>query len=202
MTRPAVTGLTEHTYELLPDYIREPDEAGGWPLLTYVAGTGDQLAPCVDLLNRADPDTSGTGTSHLADPAHADRKYVGWLGLLTGLNITDVPDSAARSAIADPVTRLRGTPAAIITRAGRTLDGQQAARVKTHVSGDPWLMRIYSRTTHTPDEAATLAAALLDKPAGVALDQVVTDVITLEELGLVFRSLAEPTDTLDDLGDL
>lgn len=175
-----MSGLSEHTWELLPDYMRQDG-----PLLAFVTAAGDQLDDCMSFLNRADPDTSPSGTCQLTDPAQADRDWLGWLGLMSGMDVNPLPDDAIRGAIADQTLRRRGTQSTMLTRIQRTLTGSRGAVITV---ASAFEMAVGTRTAQTPDSAVTLAAAMLDKPAGVALTLTVTDGPTYAEQATAYTT--------------
>ena len=198
------TELERYVWRLLPDYVREDDNGN---LETFLGrATLSAMAPTLRIADVADPDTSVTGTAELANPAAAPRAWLRWLGYLVGINLDNIADADKRSAIADSATlQRRGSVRAIIRATQQTLTGSRSCRVYWNLSGsDPYLLTVVTLTTQTPDSAATLAAAITERPAGIDVDLQTTTGALYSELAAEYTDyldLASSFTDYDDLGD-
>lgn len=183
----------------LPDYARESMRE-----LTDIAGA--QLDPALAFLDRADPTTSPSGTCQLTDPATAEHTWLPWLAWLVGLDLGPLAESDYREAITESVThRLRGTEAAMIAAVQGTLVDSRTVTINRALEGDPYMLGVYVYTSETPDPDATLAAALREKPAGVALTLTIADGMSYVDLGgeyATYDVMAATGLTYDDLAHL
>jgi len=166
--------------------MRDADLGSDYLTLRYLAGAGVPTVKAVDMLTIADADTSVTGTCEMANPQAIPRAYLRWLGWLVGIDTGSLAESEIRSAISDAaVTQRRGSLSALRTVIARTLTGSQSVRIYVNPSGDdPYLISVVTETDQTPDGAATLAAALSEKPAGMHLALTVIDGGTYGEVFL------------------
>lgn len=92
-----------------------------------------------------------------------------WLGNTTGTRVPGglTVDQQRAYVLARPSWR-RGTPAAMVAAVRATLTGLQRVTVDER-DGSPWRLTVTVYAAETPDEAATLAAALSQKPVGIVL---------------------------------
>lgn len=196
------TQLRDYVFRLLPDYVRNDDDG---TLLSFLgSATLSAMGPSLRLVDVGDPDTSVTGTAELANPAAAPRSWLRWLGWLVGINIDTIPDDEKRAAIANASSlQRRGSKRSIIRATQRTLTGSKSCRVYWNLSGvDPYLITVVTLTAQTPDNTDTLAAAFIEKPAGVDLElQVVTGAV-YSELAANFTDYDELTSTFVDYDEL
>lgn len=207
---------------LLPEYVRRDDDG---TLATYLAGVGTALAPALRTVDLADPDTSVSGSAELANPAAAPRSWLSWLAYLAGIDVTGLADADVRQAIADSVAGQRRGSVASITRAvRRTLTGARSVAVVqgVQVTGsdyeqttdydvddeydgiqpDPYKLVVITITSQTPDSAATLAAALTEKPAGLDLEVQTVAASTYQDIKTAFvtyQSVKTAFDTYVDM---
>ncbi len=193
MTRPVVHAGVEQIYRLLPDFMRDADLDSDFLTLRYLAGAGVPTVKAVEMLTIADANTSVTGTCEMANPQAIPRAYLRWLGWLVGIDTGSLAESDIRSAIGDAaVTQRRGSLSALRTVIARTLTGSKSMRIYVNPSGtDPYRITVITQTDQTPDEAATLAAAMSEKPAGMRLTLTVIDGGTY---GDVFANHTDYTD--------
>ena len=200
MTRPVVHAGVEQIYRLLPDFMRDADLGSDYLTLRYLAGAGVPTIKALDLLTIADANTSVTGTCEMANPLAIPRAYLRWLGWLVGIDTSSLAESEIRSAISDAaLTQRRGSLSALRTVIARTLTGSKSMRIYINPTGnDPYLISIVTQTDQTPDGAATLAAAVLEKPAGMHLTLTIVDGGTYGELFLNFTDYADIDATLAD----
>ena len=204
MTRPTVHAGVEQVYRLLPDFIRTADADTDYTLLRYLGGAAIATRTAVDVATFTDPDTSVTGTSEMVNPAAAPRSYLGWLGWLVGIDVSTIADPYVRDAITDAsALQRRGSAAAIRRNVQRTLTGSQSCRVYTNLSGsDPYLITVITTTSQTPDPSATLAAAWLEKPAGMDLELTTVANSTYGEVNANFTDYAAVETTFTDYTEL
>jgi hypothetical protein len=135
----------------------------------------------VDALARDDP--PWCGWSVVLDPAACPAAGLPWLAQFVGVELAPGTDEAsARAAIAQHAGWRRGTPAAIEAAVKPTLTGSRFAYLDERVGGDAYAAMITTRTDETPDPAATLAAAMAAKPAGILLTQQLVSGTTYDEL--------------------
>lgn len=166
-------------YDTLPDHHRESDEAGGFPLYRFAAGTVQQLAEVEALIDGIDYDDAVPGdTSVLADPTVAPLGTLPWLAQLVGVPLrADLTDTEKRDAVQFASSGWRaGTKQAIADAARSELTGTKFARVYDHSitqpgDGGEWDVLIITRSTETPDVTRVLQAVTrrAAKPAGVVL---------------------------------
>jgi hypothetical protein len=172
VSRPVVHGAGEQVYRLLPDFIRASDDGTGYTALRYVAAAAVPLERAADFLALVDPDTSVTGTCELVNAAACPRPYLGWLGWLVGVNTAGIPAPYVRDAVGNAAaSQRRGSAGSIRDAVQRTLTGSRSCRVYPNLTGtDPYLISVFTLTSETADTAATLAAAMSEKPAGCVID--------------------------------
>lgn len=195
MTRPAVHPAAEQVYRLLPDFMRAADELEqtDYTALRYVAGASVGLEKAADFLTIVDPDTSVTGTCELVNAAACPRPYLGWLGWLVGIDITEIADPFVRVAIGNAAaTQRRGSKGSIRDAVQRTLTGSKSCRVYWNLGGTaPYLLTVITFTSQTPDSVATLEAALTEKPAGMDLELQTVDATTYQEINANFADYGD-----------
>ncbi len=196
----------DYVYRLLPDYVRLDDDGTLASFMGYA--TTSAMGPALRLADEADPDTSVSGTAEIANPAVAPRPWLLWLAWMLGLDISAIPADEQRAAVPQAaLLRQRGTKAAIRRAVQRTLTGSKSCRVYWNLStSDPYLITVVTLTAQTPDSAASLAAALTEKPAGLDLEVQDTTGATYDELALEYTGqdyddLAGDFTDYDDLAD-
>lgn len=195
MTRPAVHPVVEQVYRLLPDYMRSADEMESvdYTALRYVAGAAAGLEKAAGFLTIVDPDTSVTGTCELVNAAACPRPYLGWLGWLVGIDTSVIPDADVRDAVGNAAaTQRRGSKGSISDVVQRTLTGSRSCRVYVNLSGtEPYLITVITTTSQTPDPAASLLAALGEKPAGADLELQTVSNAAYAEIAADFAAYAD-----------
>lgn len=93
-----------------------------------------------------------------------------WLSQFVGVRIEDQwSEEEIRAAIKNPSGWKRGTPEAIRLAARATLTGSKSVSIFER-DGDAYNLTVRTLTSETPDEAATEAAILRQKPIGLLLD--------------------------------
>lgn len=171
MPAPTLHPAAEQAYRLLPDYMRAADPGTDWTLARFTGAAAVGLEKPHEFLTLVDPDTSVTGTCELVNAAAVPRAYLAWLGWLVGVDTSTIPDADVRDAVGNAATsQRRGSLESIRDAVQRTLTGSKSCRVYSNLSGvDPYLIEVITLTSDTPSPAASLAAALTEKPAGVNL---------------------------------
>ncbi len=171
----------QSAWDLLPEFMRQADERQGYPLLAYLSSVADLVQPTVDLLAMVDP----------ADPAITPPGMLGFFAALAGVDIEGIPGGDLRAFISSQVGRARGSVAAIQSRVGLTLTGSKWVQIECPYLGDPWAIRVTTRTAQTPDPSATAAAAALEVPAWLALSTAQVDGMTYAELDAEYGTYAD-----------
>jgi phage tail P2-like protein len=184
-------------YRLLPDYMRGADTG---VLAAYLEAASTGLAGATDLLTLVDPDTSVTGGNELIDADAVPRAFLPWLGWLVGVDTTSIPDADMRQAVRQAsVRQRRGSTGSIADAVQRTLTGAKSVRVYINLSGtDPYLITVVTTDTQTPDEAASLVAAMSEKPAGADLELQVVSGVAYDEIKAAFADYDDVQAAFDD----
>lgn len=108
------------------------------------------------------------------DPDYAPAPLLGWLAQFAGVSLLPSDDEATqRARIKAAAGFRRGTPGAMTDEVTPTLTGSQYTNILQQVGGNRWAMTLVTLSVETPNPAATYAAALRQKPAGIALTHVV-----------------------------
>lgn len=154
--------LQERTEPLAPT-----DSDHGWVHAHLCEAIMVMLAEVADIYDPADPLPPA---APLLDPELAPDWALPWVGQLVGVY---VPPSAtpeqARQLITSVAGWKRGTPAALRAAAQMFLSGNQTVIFRERDSGDPYRLEVVTLTGETPSPAATQAALLAQKPAGIVL---------------------------------
>lgn len=168
MTSPSVSDFTAGVYGRLPEQYRTADEQQDWPLLRWLSLLGDQAGELQALFDRMA--SSSAHRSEITDPQTADAAWLPWLARIVGVDMRAVADVAQQRQLlaSTDVVRLAGTTASIVAAVQATLVGVRTVDVATQV-GDRWGIQVTVYAAETPDAAATTAAALRFKPAGMHL---------------------------------
>ena len=187
----APTGITrtgQRLFDLLPEYVRDADTNG--ELLRYMAAIGDAAHPVAKFIDDADPDTSATGTSEPVNPATAPAGWLPWLGWLMGVPTADLDTTAARWYLSRAGAQAHGSAAGIQAAVQATLSGTRFCQVSTAVGGDPWAIEVQVDSTEVVDSAATLRAAMREKPAGANLTVTSSVPVTYDDLDTAYTTYA------------
>jgi hypothetical protein len=169
MARPDASDFTDRLYDRLPELYKAADEADGdYPLLRYLSLLGDQAGEVETLLDRVDPDVAGV--SELLDADLADAAWLDWLAQVVGVPSGDYTIAELRAAISGAdALRQRGSSATMADAVRPLLTGAQYVYIASHY-GDVWTVAILTVGIETPTTSdELLAAAALNKPAGVTL---------------------------------
>lgn len=157
--------FAERLYGMLAP-LAQRDPLAGWSLLIYVNAIGAMFELVEDWV-RDTP--AGVGWSLLLDLNRCPPEALPWLAQFVGVRL--LPDSTPeeqRARIASTDGWARGTPASMRGAAVATLTGRQRVIFRERY-GDPYALDVFTYTAETPDPAATLAALLSQKPAGIVM---------------------------------
>lgn len=170
------TSLTTSTWALLPDYVRAADQQLADPhtapglLSRWLGALTSQADIVLEAVDALDPITNPQGRSCAENAATAPASVLPFMAMVAGLfpDYAGLPADLLREVLARPAQwRRRGSSKAMAASVAATLTGTQTVEVETHVGGDMWHMRVLVVEGEMPDLAATTAAALREKPAGV-----------------------------------
>lgn len=194
MTRPAdVPALGEELYEQLEPFARE-DEDNDWALLVLCGALWIMNQDLADLIS--EDDDGNPGWSSILDIESCPEQYLPWLGQFVGTHVPDgLSETEARDLVRDHPSYRRGTPAAIEAAVAATLTGTQSVTLVER-NEDPYALLVAVDASEMPDEDATLAAALSQKPAGIVLTLDSTEGVTIDELSGTIDSLSGTIDSL------
>jgi len=188
------TGITrtgQRLFDLLPEYVRDADTND--ELLRFMAAIGDAAHPVAKFIDDADPDTSATGTSEPVNPATAPAGWLPWLGWLIGIPTTGLDTTNARWYMARAGAQAHGSPDGIQAAVQATLTGTRFCQVTTAVGGDPWAIEVQVDSSEVVDSAATLAAAMREKPAGANLTLTSSTPVTYDDLDTAYTTYSNMT---------
>jgi hypothetical protein len=137
MSAPAVTETTQALYAELPEHFRSQDEAGGWPLLRYLAVTGDQADEVVAQLRLLQ-------AGQMADPINAPAAWLDFLAQFVALDATGLTVPEKRVAIDSAQSLLAGSLTSMERAVESLLGGEKRYLIELHSGGDPWAITIYA----------------------------------------------------------
>ena len=183
------TGITrtgQRLFDLLPEYVRDADVND--ELLRYMAAIGDAAHPVAKFIDDADPDTSATGTSEPVNPATAPTGWLPWLGWLIGITTTGLDTTNARWYMSRAGAQAHGSAAGMKAAVQATLTGDRFCTVETAVGGDPWAIEVQVDSSEVVDSAATLRAAMREKPAGANLTVTSSTPVTYDDLDTAYTT--------------
>lgn len=199
MSRPDYGSVADDLHDALGAWASQ-DEDLGWPLLTFLGGIGQTLQWLSDLVR--DSDDGRPGWSSAMDPDLIPAAGLDWLGQFTGVRFVDpTTEQGKRDGIKAHVNWNRGTPAAMRTAAQTTLTGNKTVNILERTSS-AWTMTVVTRTSETPDAAATLKALMSQKPAGIVLTHVVSDEPIIDEGTLTIDGAANVQINSAAVGDV
>jgi len=164
------------------------DGESGWHLALYCAAVG-VMFQWVASLARDTPE--GPGWSAVMDLARCPDDWLPWLGQFAGVTVPpDLTPAQARVWIAQTDGFRRGTPAALRAATQKTLTGSRTVVMQERLGGNAYVLGLYTLTSETPDQDATLAAILAQKPAGIRLDYSVGPANTYQAIEIAFADYA------------
>lgn len=170
------------------------DAENGYALRIVCDAVGT-MAEELELLTRTDADGHDPW-SIIMDAERAPAYMLPYVAQFVGQTIpVGTPEATARALIRSPSNQERGTLAKVEHDVKATLTGSQYVRVIER-DGSPYRFSVFVRTSECPSPAETEAAILSSKPAGLALNFVVADGTTIDELS---GSIDALTGTIDDL---
>lgn len=195
MPRPTVPAVAENLYAEL--VVSEPGDAQrDWPLLKLLGAVGTTMGRLAEIVRDTD---DGLGWTSVLDPDRAPAWALPWLAQFAGVRarVDAAPDEATKRAlITAPPAFLRGTRAGMTAAVAATLTGSKTVTVLERVGGDPYALTVIVRTSETPNTAATLAAAMSQKPIGLILTLVVSNATVIDAMTGTIDSLTGTIDAL------
>ncbi len=190
-TPSSITRTGQRLFDLLPEYVRDADARD--ELLRFMAAIGDAAHPVAKFIDDADPDTSATGTSEPANPQTAPAGWLPWLGWLMGVPTSDLDTTNTRWYLSRAGAQAHGSAAGIEAAVQATLSGTRFCQVTTAVGGDPWQIEVQVDSSEVTDSAATLAAAMREKPAGANLTLTSSTPVTYDDLDTAYTTYSNMT---------
>lgn len=156
--------LRDRTQPLAPD-----DQRYGWAHATLSEALERPYQQFQEAFDPEDADPFET----LLDPARCPAWALPWLAQLAGVTIPQTAsEPQAREMIVSLAGQKRGTTAMLEAAAGMYLTGNKhvAFRERDQSAPDPpYTLEVVTLAGETPDPAATLAALMAQKPAGIVL---------------------------------
>ena len=186
-----ITRTGQRLFDLLPEYVRDADTNS--ELLRFMASIGDAAYSVAQFIDDADPDTSASGTSEPVNPATAPAGWLPWLGWLVGVPVTGMDTTNARWYLSLAGAQAHGSAAGICAAVRATLSGTRYCLVTTAVGGDPWAIEVQVDSSEVVDSAATLAAAMREKPAGANLTLTSSTPVTYDDLDTAYTTYSNMT---------
>lgn len=166
MPGPLLPSYAARLYQALQPLAYD-DASQGYALAYLCKAIGAMYQPVCDLVEDT---AAGPGWSPLMDVARCPLFALPWLAQLVGVTLTDPSDDAgSRAEIRAAAGFSRGTVAAMKAAAAATLTGDDPTVIFRERDGSAYRLTVLTRTSETPDEAATLAALTAQKPAGIVL---------------------------------
>ena len=190
-TPSSITRTGQRLFDLLPEYVREADASD--ELLRFMAAIGDAAHPVAKFIDDADPDTSATGTSEPVNPTTTPAGWLPWLGWLMGVPTTGLDTAGARWYLSRAGAQAHGSTAGIQAAVQATLTGTRFCQVTTAVGGDPWAIAVQVDSSEVADSAATLRAAMREKPAGANLTLTSSTPVTYDDLDTAYTTYSNMT---------
>jgi len=186
-----ITRTGQRLFDLLPEYVRDADTNA--ELLRFMASIGDAAYSVAKFIDDADPDTSASGTSEPVNPATAPAGWLPWLGWLIGVPVGGMDTTNARWYLSRAGAQAHGSAAGIEAAVQATLSGTRYCLVTTAVGGDPWAIEVQVDSSEVTDSAATLAAAMREKPAGANLTLTSSTPVTYDDLDTAYTTYSNMT---------
>lgn len=176
------------------------DEALGWPLLKVCRAIATVFTePIAELVAERD---GRLPWEVLFDPALCPAAYLPYLAQFVGVTLTSgMTEAEQRAAIVLPEGFRRGTADAIQQAIQRTLIGNKHVAFLER-EGGAYQLGVRTQIAETPDEAATLAAILAQKPIGIVLDYDAIVGATLAEVDAAYPTLQAVDDDNENLAEV
>ena len=146
------------------------DESVGWALAVYLDANGLMLEDVATLVRE---DAEGhEGWTAFADPARCPDSFLYTLAVWAGVTYPRRMSKDDLRALIGPHAPgvWRGTKGAILAGIQRYLEPGAQIYFEEQADGDPYLLRIFTYTWSTLDEAAIERELLHDIPAGLVVD--------------------------------
>ena len=195
MARPPVHPTTDIIYFNLGNGLIVADEEVSWNLLRFLDACIAEDLGRVDDVVRDAPPYSGWESSF--DPENAPEEGLDWLGQFVGARVDTLGDVLEKRArIVSRESFVRGSNAAIITAAQRTLTGAKTVYLIERDAGSAYQLRVHTLIAQTPDAAATEAAIRSQKPAGIVLTY---SAIAAQPIDALVGSINAQVGTIDGL---
>lgn len=157
--------VAEQIKESLGPFI-EVDESGD--LSGFVDAITEPIEPVYGIVGE---EAQTYGWSVVLNPDTCPESALDWLAQFEGVIVTpDMSIAQKRGAIKAREGAARGRLATIISRVTRTLTISKRVIVFERYDDQPYVLRIRTLASETPNESLTEAAILSQKPAGIVLD--------------------------------
>jgi len=164
---PTIGEVAEALYADL-EPVTEADESLGWPLMVFC----ETLGMTIEEINTwvRDTEDDDPGWSLLLDIERCPTKALPWLAQFVGTRIpSGLTEQEQRDYIAGTANWKRGTAASMISAAQHTLTGDKTIVFRERFNGNAYQISVVTYTAETPSPAATEAALVSQKPAGLIL---------------------------------
>lgn len=173
--QPTLKSFAQRLYDSVQP-VADEDVNHGWALLLYCSALGSMFQIMEDYgRDQVVGSKLAPGWSQILDPSRAPTAALPWLGQFVGVHVTaGLSDEAMRLQVTGVGGWQRGTPAAMIAAAQATLTGTKSVTVIER-NGSPYNITVITKTSETPNPAATRAALISQKVAGLTLDYVNID---------------------------
>jgi hypothetical protein len=185
--------LIQRVYESLGPWFRA-DESGD--LLDFVTAAIGPLST-VDGVARDTEAHVGWGT--LLDVDVAPNWALPWLAQFVGVtHIRGMDDASQRIRIKEASGFQRGTPAAIIGAARQHLTGTRRVELYER-EGSPWVFRLRTYLSETPNSQLVQKAVEELKPAGIVFNYEIQEGLEINGLAGTIDDLAGTIDSYDNI---
>jgi hypothetical protein len=188
--RPATIAFAEDSYARLAPVADAMggDESRGWHLLHLIVAIS-KMFERVERLARSDD--GSPAWRNAVDVDRADDQDLGFVGQLLGVRPVGgvIPDQQ-RARVRDVGGFKRGRPAALRAAVAGTLTGTQHV-VLVERDGSESAFTVITRPSETPATAATVAAIISQKPAGLLPTHVLSEVVTWGEIATTYATWAD-----------
>ena len=172
MPPPALTAVPTALYAAIaPHAVR--DAEADYALATWCQGIGQMFDEIEDLV-RDTPE--GIGWSKVVDINRTPDKWVDWMTQFVGQLLFPNDDTETRKdRIVSRDTFNRGSVPAFRAALRRTLTGNRQVIFNERQNGSAWRLGVITFVSETPDEEASRAEMLTQKPGGIVLNYTVAD---------------------------
>lgn len=185
--------LVQQVYDSLGPWARADESED---LLAFVRALVEPLAVVDDVARDSDTHV-GWGT--LMDVDVAPDWALSWLAQFVGVTpIQGLSEESQRIRIKEASGFQRGTPAAIIGAARQYLTGDRRVDLFER-DGSPWVFRVRTYLSETPDPAKVQAAVEAIKPAGLVFTYEVQEGVETDALVGTIDGLVGTIDSYSDV---